>query len=117
MGIPWALRQTRIACIMSPPSHVIALVSPKEAAGMPLDERDDDELMLLAKNGMGPAFDALVRRHQASVLRVATKELGDLALAKDVAQTTFLEVHRYLPRYQPQQKFRAFLHRVLINQC
>jgi len=100
-----------------PVSAPVIPIRPPEPAAAPVAERSDDELMLLARGGRMEAFDALVRRHQASVLRTAGKEMGDPALAKDVAQLTFLEIHRYLPRYEPQGKFKAFLYRVLLNQC
>lgn len=79
--------------------------------------RDDDDWMLLARSGRPGAFDQLVRRHQASVLAVAYRYLGQRDLAKDVAQNTFVEVYRRLPDYRPQGRFRAYLHRVLLNQC
>jgi RNA polymerase sigma-70 factor (ECF subfamily) len=88
-----------------------------ERGNRPLSELGDDELMLLARGGIGEAFDALVRRHQASVLRVAAKLLGRVELAKDAAQRTFLEVYRFLPRYQARGKYQRFMYRVLMNQC
>jgi len=85
---------------------------------VPLDDRDDDDLMLLARGGAPGAFAALVHRHQARVLRVAARELNrSLLTAADVVQNTFLEVYRTLPRYQPRGQFRAYLFRVLLNQC
>lgn len=79
--------------------------------------RDDDDWMLLARSGRPGAFDELVRRHQASVLAVAYRYLGQRDAAKDVAQNTFVEVYRRLSDYRPQGRFRAYLHRVLLNQC
>jgi len=85
---------------------------PGPAAG-----RDDDDWMLLARSGRPGAFDELVRRHQAVVLAVAYRYLGQPDAAKDVAQNTFVEVYRRLPDYRPQGRFRAYLHRILLNQC
>jgi RNA polymerase sigma-70 factor (ECF subfamily) len=95
------------------------LVSAPMAEGEPPshESRSDDELMLLARGGVDDAFDVLVRRHQARVLRMAGRLLGRSALAPDVAQNAFLEIYRALPRYQPQGKFSAYLFRVLLNQC
>jgi RNA polymerase sigma-70 factor (ECF subfamily) len=73
--------------------------------------------MLLARGGVDAAFDVLVRRHQARVLRMAGRLLGRSALAPDAAQNTFIEIYRGLARYQPQGKFSAYLFRVLLNQC
>ncbi len=80
-------------------------------------EPSDDDLMLLARAGAAGAFDMLVRRHQARVLRLAYKYLGDAGLARDVGQNTFIEVFKFLPRYRPLGTFRVFLHRIALNQC
>jgi RNA polymerase sigma-70 factor (ECF subfamily) len=88
-----------------------------EAAGRGAAERDDDEWMMLARGGRAGAFDELVRRHQASVLAVAYRYLGQSDVAKDVAQNTFVEIYRRLADYRAQGRFRAYLHRVLLNQC
>lgn len=82
-----------------------------------LAELDDDELMLLARDGAPEAFDTLVRRHQAKVLRVAYRYLGETSLAADAAQNAFVAVYRGLPQYRASGKFTAFLYRVLLNQC
>jgi RNA polymerase sigma-70 factor (ECF subfamily) len=82
-----------------------------------LSQRDDDSLMLLARGGLDGAFDQLVRRHQTRALRIAAKYLGQSVVAKDVAQNTFLEIHRALPRYKARGRFESYLYRVLLNQC
>jgi RNA polymerase sigma-70 factor (ECF subfamily) len=83
----------------------------------PAAERGDDDWMILARSGRPGAFDALVRRYQARAVSVAYRYLGQRELAKDVAQNTFLELYRRLDDYRPQGKFRAYFHRVLLNQC
>ena len=82
-----------------------------------MGELSDDELMLLARGGVDEAFDVLVRRHQAGLLKVAAKLLGRVDLARDAAQRAFFEVYRYLGQYQARGKFRQFLYQVLMNQC
>jgi RNA polymerase sigma-70 factor (ECF subfamily) len=81
------------------------------------ESRTDDELMLMTRGGSQTAFEVLVRRHQRRVLRVAYSYLGDSVAAKDAAQNTFLDVYLYAPRYDPRGKFKAFLYRVLLNNC
>lgn len=80
-------------------------------------EHTDDDWMILARSGRPGAFDALVRRYQARAVSLAYRYLGQRELAKDVAQNTFLEIYRRLDDYQPHGKFRAYFHRVLLNQC
>jgi RNA polymerase sigma-70 factor (ECF subfamily) len=77
----------------------------------------DDEWMILARGGRPGAFDALVRRYQARAVSVAYRYLGQRELAQDVAQNAFLEIYRRLDDYRPCGKFRAYFHRVLLNQC
>ncbi len=80
-------------------------------------EHSDDDWMILARSGRPGAFDALVRRYQGRAVSVAFRYLGQRDLAKDVAQNTFLEIYRRLGEYRPSGKFRAYFHRVLLNQC
>jgi RNA polymerase sigma-70 factor, ECF subfamily len=82
-----------------------------------LSERDDDELMLLARGGVAAAFDTLIRRHQTAAIETARRELGSIDLAKDAAQNAFVQLYRYLPRYEARGKFKAFLYKVLLNHC
>ena len=105
--------------VANDPFKTLHLVPDPEspAAETPVDSRENDELMLLARGGVAAAFDTLVRRHQRRILRVAAKYLGRSAAARDVAQNTFIEVYRALPRYQARGRFTSFLYRVLLNQC
>jgi RNA polymerase sigma-70 factor, ECF subfamily len=84
---------------------------------LPFQGQTDDDLMLLARDGLESAFEELVRRYQVELLRVAARHLGDSALAADLAQNTFLQVYGALHRYEARGLFRAYLHRVLLNQC
>ena len=95
--------------------NVVPFEKPGESRA--LEERNDDELMLLCRGGRREAFEVLVRRHQRKVLRIAAKHIGSIERAQDVAQTTFVEIYRYVPRYRAQGKFEHLLSRILLNQC
>ncbi|HEX2733806.1 MAG TPA: RNA polymerase sigma factor [Polyangiaceae bacterium] len=82
-----------------------------------LTDRTDDELMLLARGGVEGAFDALIRRHQGRLLRLALAYTGSPALAADIAQDTFVALFRALPQYRAQGKFSAYVYSLLLNQC
>ena len=84
---------------------------------IPLSERSDDQLILLAQSGKKSAFDQLVRRHQGRVLGIAMKYLGDINRARDVSQNSFLDLYRALSTYEAQGKFSSYLARIVINQC
>jgi RNA polymerase sigma-70 factor, ECF subfamily len=96
-----------------PPAVVVTLFG----GDTTLEDRSDDELVLLARGGRREAFDTLVRRHQANVLRVAGRYLGDAAAARDAAQNAFLELYRSLGSYRPQGRFPAYLSCLVLNQC
>jgi RNA polymerase sigma-70 factor (ECF subfamily) len=86
-------------------------------ARLPLSQRDDDELMVLAREGVEAAFDQLIRRHQGRGLLIAQKYLGGAEGAKDAVQNAFIQLYRYVPRYKPQGQFKAYLYRIILNQC
>ena len=90
--------------------------APAAADEVPLTERSDDDLMLLARGGVAAAFDTLVRRHQRMVLRIAAKYVGSTAAATDVGQNSFLQLYRALPDYRAHGKFSAYLYRLVLNE-
>jgi RNA polymerase sigma-70 factor (ECF subfamily) len=82
-----------------------------------IEDREDDELMLMARGGVEEAFDTLVKRHQAVAHRVASRILGQNILADDAVQNTFLAIYSHIQDYEPRGRFRQFLFQILINQC
>jgi RNA polymerase sigma-70 factor (ECF subfamily) len=73
--------------------------------------------MGMARAGDRQAFDVLIRRYQARALGIALRHTGNTAIAREVAQETFVDLFRALPTYQARGKFSAFLFRLLINRC
>ncbi len=92
-------------------------IVPISPAVTSLADRADDELLVLARDGAVAAFEELIRRHQASALRIATKWLQDVAAGKDAVQNAFEHIYRALPRYRCEGRFVPYLHRVIINEC
>lgn len=77
-----------------------------------MDSRTDQDDALLvgrARNGDRLAFEQLVHRHSALVGGIAFQVLGDSDSAADVAQETFLKVHRRLDTLEDPARFRAWL--------
>ena len=77
----------------------------------------DAALVALVLAGDLGAYTPLVGRHYPSCARYARRVLGNAHDAEDVLQETFLLAFRGLGRYQEQDRFRAWLFRILVNQC
>ena len=78
---------------------------------------DDSTLMSHVGAGDMSALGELVSRHQDRVLEIAFRTLGRWDLAEDVAQETFLRVHRAARKYKPKAKFTTWLYRIVVNLC
>jgi RNA polymerase sigma-70 factor (ECF subfamily) len=69
-----------------------------------------------AAAGDAGAWAALVHRHLPAVTRCAAYILGDPAEAEDVAQDTFLRLHRKLANWEGgEDGLSSWLHRVAVN--
>lgn len=77
--------------------------------------RDDAALMAALKTGELEAFNALVGRHQRSLINFFYHLCWDRQVAEDCAQEVFLRVYSHLNTYEPQAKFTTFLFRIARN--
>ena len=75
------------------------------------------ELVERARNGDHEAFAALVRSEIGSLHGLAGLVLRDRGRAEDAVQDALLKAWRDLPRLREAERFRAWLHRLLINAC
>ena len=80
------------------------------AAGSP----GDGELVARAQRGDLVAFGDLVRRYEATAVRVASVVCGSAA-AEDAAQEGFIRAFRSLRRFEPGRPFRPWLLRIVVN--
>jgi RNA polymerase sigma-70 factor (ECF subfamily) len=77
----------------------------------------DDELVRRAVGGDDDACTLLVERHQDYVFSVAVVELGDAALAREVAQDVFVSTFQKLGGFRGEAAFTTWLYRVTLNRC
>ena len=63
------------------------------------------------------AYTPLVDRHYEPCARYARRMLGNGHDAEDVLQETFMHAYLGLGRYRERHQFRAWLFRILVNQC
>ncbi len=67
--------------------------------------------------GDDSAFEILVNRHQASVLNLIYRFIGDRTQAKDLAQEVFIRVWQAAKTYRPEAKFTTWIYRIATNVC
>jgi RNA polymerase sigma-70 factor (ECF subfamily) len=70
-----------------------------------------------ARRNDAAAWEALVRRYQEPVFRLAYLVLRDAAEAEDVAQETFLRAYLALESYDPERPLRPWLMRIALNRA
>jgi RNA polymerase sigma-70 factor (ECF subfamily) len=90
---------------------------PPDPPGAPDAAATDAALVGRVLAGDAEAFGALVDRHHARCLAIAVHLVGDRADAEDAVQEALLRAYRHLGRYREQDRFGAWLTRILVNQC
>ena len=83
---------------------------------LPAASTDADLILAVLERDDRRAFAALVNRHQSRVrmvLRRLTK--GDIALADDLAQETFVLVWRNLKHFRFEARFSTWIYRIAFN--
>ena len=80
-------------------------------------QQTDSQVVRRVVTGDREAFALLVDRYHARCLRVATHLLADADAADDAVQESFVRAYRHLGGYREQEKFGAWLMRILLNQC
>ncbi len=84
---------------------------------MDLGDLSDVELVRRFKSGDAAAFDAIVRRFQDRVYRVACVSLHDPQLAADAAQEVFVRSHKGLRSFRFRAAPFTWLYRTTKNVC
>jgi RNA polymerase sigma-70 factor (ECF subfamily) len=72
----------------------------------------DEELARRARAGGAAAFEELVRRHQAPLLRFLSKRFPSRRDAEDILQDTFLKAWQALHQYDDAFPFRTWLYTI-----
>jgi RNA polymerase sigma-70 factor, ECF subfamily len=86
-------------------------------SNVPHSECSDEQLLDRFRRGRLEAFAALVRRYERELYGYLRRYLGDDALAEDVFQNTFLQVHLKSGQYQPGRPVRPWLYTIATNQA
>jgi len=78
---------------------------------------DDAGLVRRACAGDADAFDVIVADRLSGAFRLASTILGSQADAADATQNAFLAAWRQLPQLRDIDRFDAWFHRILVNEC
>jgi RNA polymerase sigma-70 factor, ECF subfamily len=89
------------------------VVSESSARQYALDP--DVRLMLQVREGSAIAFEELVSRYQARLMRVFRHLVGGREQAEDLTQEVFLRVYRARESYTPGAKFATWLYTIANN--
>ena len=84
---------------------------------VPKEAGDDRALVRAAQSGDEQAFRKLVERYQRRVVQLALGMTKDPDEAMDIAQETFVKVHRYLPSFKGDSSFFTWTYRIAMNLC
>jgi RNA polymerase sigma-70 factor (ECF subfamily) len=76
---------------------------------------NETELVTRAQNGERNAFSELVRIHAQGVLNVIYRMCGNMQIAEDAAQETFIQAWLHLLSYRPRTSLRNWLYRIAVN--
>jgi RNA polymerase sigma-70 factor (ECF subfamily) len=82
---------------------------------MTISKISEAELVTRAQNGERNAFSELVRIHAQGVMNVIYRMYGDVQIAEDAAQETFIQAWLHLTSYRPQTPLRNWLYRIAVN--
>ena len=75
----------------------------------PQSSTSDKDLIALAAAGDHSAFELLVERHAAAVLRLVTAMTGDPTTAEDALQQAFLSAYRHAGSFRAEASVRTWL--------
>jgi RNA polymerase sigma-70 factor, ECF subfamily len=80
-----------------------------------LSVETETELVLKAREGDRNAYGEIIRRHHQGVVHIVYRMCGDVQLAEDAAQETFLRAWLRLTSFRPDTSLRNWLYRIAVN--
>jgi RNA polymerase sigma-70 factor (ECF subfamily) len=82
-----------------------------------ISQTNEIELVTKAQSGDRNAFSELVRTHAQGVRNVVYRMCGNMQLAEDAAQETFIQAWLRLPSFRPKSPLRNWLYRIAVNKA
>lgn len=78
---------------------------------------EERALLARAQKGDSAAFEDIVRAHEATVYRLALRQLGNREDAEDAAQEVFLKAYTGLNSFRGDSRLSVWLYRITSNVC
>lgn len=101
--------------VFSAPSHRQSndlFMSTRDDPRAPADEGHLESLMSAIKDGSQPALGELMDRLWPELVRYAARQLGDVEMARDIVQETFIQVWERRRAWTTRGSARAYLFRI-----
>src|SRR5665213_1055447 len=117
LGAPAEAIESAVMPRAAAQSAARAKMTAEQLEARQLQRSEDDDLIRAAQGGDRSSFDALVRRYDRSVLRLALHMLGHEQDAQDVHQEAFIKAYRHLANFRFECSFYTWLYRIVTNLC
>ncbi|HVP06207.1 MAG TPA: sigma-70 family RNA polymerase sigma factor [Candidatus Acidoferrum sp.] len=75
----------------------------------------DDQLIRELREGREDAFRQVVAQHQQRVINICYRFVLDRAEAEDLAQETFIEIHRSIESFRGQSSLTTWIYRIAVT--
>jgi RNA polymerase sigma-70 factor (ECF subfamily) len=91
--------------------------SPNDRRAESTPEVSDEQLLLQYTQGAMDAFEELVRRYRRELFNFLARFVGDRALAEDIFQETFLQVHLSAGGFDVSRRLKPWLFTIAANKA
>jgi RNA polymerase sigma-70 factor (ECF subfamily) len=111
--------RTTLPCMSSHASPTSSTVNGWPADRWPGGPAETGEAALVRRLRAGDeaAFAGLIRRHHASMVRVARLYVADRSVAEEVVQETWLAVLTEIDAFREQSSIKTWIYRILVNRA
>lgn len=92
-------------------------ISTRAASDRKAEAERDLEIVRRCQRGDETAFGQLVERYQRKVYTLALSRVKSPDDAMDIAQESFIKIHRYIGNFQGSSSFYTWLYRIVVNLC
>jgi RNA polymerase sigma-70 factor (ECF subfamily) len=82
-----------------------------------VEARTDEELLAAHAQGQSAGFDELVRRYSPELFGFLLRFIGNAALAEDLLQEVFVQVHSAAAGFDPERRFKPWVYTIAANKA